>query len=434
MKKRRVEEMLSQNDYIQKGIEHVELANKAKTRGDTSEALRLLNIGLGYFNHILKNKQNKQLKETITPYVMTYLAEAEELKQLQQQPLCAHNDGSSDLCAQSIGGGGERDEEDTNQRSQQISQTKVCTDYAIKWDEVIGLDGIKTLLREIIELPRELPHLFTGNRKVIQSVLLYGPPGTGKTFLAKALASNSGFAFYSVSSAELISKYVGDSEKNIKTLFDTLRADTPCILFLDEVEALCASREEQQHTKTVQQFLVQFDGLTGSDNSNEGIFILACTNTPWALDTAMRRRLERKIYVSLPTEEERTELFAHYIGKNDHALKEEDFHLLARLTPCFSSADIKNLTKAACMQPWHTIRDATHFLRIEEKKLWLPCNANVENAIKLSYHAIQQKHEIAIPKITLQHVQDAMAHIKATIQEEELAKYDEWTIQYGSSV
>lgn len=429
--------MLSPNDYVQKAIEHVELANTAKLRGNLPEALRLLNIGLGYFNNILKNKQHKQLKETITPYVTTYLAEAEELKQCiasSSSPMMTTTTGtneSGDLRAQSYGGGGMERNDDTSQRVQQIGQTKVKTDYGIGWNDVIGLDGIKTMLREIVELPRDMPHLFTGNRKVIRSILLYGPPGTGKTFLAKALASNSGYAFYSVSSAELISKYVGDSEKNIRSLFDTLRADTPCILFLDEVEALCASRDEQQHTKTVQQFLVQFDGLTGSDHSNEGIFILACTNTPWALDTAMRRRLERKLYVPLPTEEDRARLFAYYIGKNDHVLKEDDFVTLARLTPSFSSADIKLLTEAACMQPWQTIRNASHFVRHNDR--WFPCDSTIQGAQALSYQSITNKSEIVIPKITSRHVQDTLAQIKATVQEHELVNYDEWTIQYGSN-
>lgn len=429
--------MLTPNDYIQKGIQHVESANNAKLRGDLHEALRLLNIGLGYLNNILKNKQHKQLKETITPYVMTYLTEAEELKQRIASSLGSeHDERSPNLYTQSLCGGGadDRENDDTSQRLAQIGQTKVKTDYGIQWDDVIGLDGVKTLLREIVELPREMPHLFTGNRKVVRSILLYGPPGTGKTFLAKALASNSGYAFYSVSSAELISKYVGDSEKNIRSLFDTLRADKPCILFLDEVEALCASRDEQQHTKTVQQFLVQFDGLTGSDHSNEGIFILACTNTPWVLDTAMRRRLERKIYVPLPTEEDRARLFAHYLGKNDHALSERDFISLARLTPSFSSADIKLLTEAACMRPWQMIRDATHFVRHATTRLWMPCEATIPGAMPLIYQAIENKREIAIPKITLQHVQEALSEVKATVHDHELVAYDEWTLQYGSSV
>jgi vacuolar protein-sorting-associated protein 4 len=429
--------MLSPNDYIQKAIEHVELANSAKLRGNLPEALRLLNIGLGYFNNILKNKQHTQLKETITPYVTTYLAEAEELKQCiatssSSPMMTSGSNESTDLCTQSYANNNSTERsDDTSQRLQQIGQTKVKTDYGIRWEEVIGLEGIKTMLREIIELPRDMPHLFTGNRKVIRSILLYGPPGTGKTFLAKALASNSGYAFYSVSSAELISKYVGDSEKNIRSLFDTLRADTPCILFLDEVEALCASRDEQQHTKTVQQFLVQFDGLTGSDHSNEGIFILACTNTPWALDTAMRRRLERKLYVPLPTEEDRARLFAHYIGKNDHALSENDFITLAQLTPSFSSADIKLLTEAACMQPWQTIRDASHFVRHNDR--WFPCDSTIQDARPLTYQAITNKSEIVIPKITSRHVRDTLSQIKATVQEHELTNYDEWTIQYGSN-
>merc|ERR1712227_1194362 len=171
----------------------------------------------------------------------------------------------------------------------------------VKWSDVAGLDAAKESLKEAVILPIKFPHLFTGNRKPWRGILLFGPPGTGKSFLAKAVATEANNStFFSVSSSDLVSKWLGESEKLVKNLFEVAREKKPSIIFIDEVDSLCSSRsdngsESARRIKT--EFLVQMQGV---GNDNDGILVLGATNIPWVLDAAIRRRFEKRIYIDLP--------------------------------------------------------------------------------------------------------------------------------------
>ena len=145
--------------------------------------------------------------------------------------------------------------------------------------------------------------------------MLYGPPGTGKTFVAKAVATEANHStFLSVSSSDLVSKWVGESEKLVKTHFQTAREQKPSIIFIDELDSLCSSRggnESESSRRIKTEFLVQMQGV---NNNNEGVLVLGATNLPWALDPAIRRRFERRIYISLPCQQARVQMFKLHIG------------------------------------------------------------------------------------------------------------------------
>ena len=155
----------------------------------------------------------------------------------------------------------------------------------IHWDDVAGLESAKEALKEAIILPIKFPQLFQGSRKPWSGILLYGPPGTGKSFLAKACATECDSTFYSVSSSDLVSKWQGESEKLVKTLFESARESKPSMIFINEVDSLCGENESSRRIKT--EFLVQMDGC---GNSQEGVLVMGATNTPWELDDAFRRR------------------------------------------------------------------------------------------------------------------------------------------------
>ncbi len=134
----------------------------------------------------------------------------------------------------------------------------------VPWSDVAGLENAKESLKEAVILPIKFPHLFTGKRKPWRGILLYGPPGTGKSFLAKAVATEANNStFFSISSADLLSKWLGESEKLVRNLFELARAHKPSIIFIDEIDSLCASRsdtESESARRVKTEFLVQMQG------------------------------------------------------------------------------------------------------------------------------------------------------------------------------
>jgi vacuolar protein-sorting-associated protein 4 len=190
----------------------------------------------------------------------------------------------------------------------------------VKWSDVAGLENAKKALQEAVLLPIQFPEIFVGLRKPWKGILLYGPPGTGKSFLAKACASECKSTFFSISSSDLISKYVGESEKLVRTLFQMARESKPAIIFIDEIDSLTSNRSEGENeaSKRVKtEFLVQMQGV-GKDD--EGVLVLGATNTPWDLDPAIRRRFEKRIYIQLPCKIGRASIIKNMLNNTTNTL------------------------------------------------------------------------------------------------------------------
>lgn len=187
----------------------------------------------------------------------------------------------------------------------------------------------------------------------IPGCLLYGPPGTGKTLLAKAVAKESGASMLSVSAADINDKWVGSSERNVQALFSLARKLAPCVIFLDEADALLAARRtgglggRAAHRETITQFLREWDGLTAAAAARA--FIMVATNRPFDLDDAVLRRLPRKILVDLPLAAER-EAILRVMLREEHLAGDVDLAALARETELYSGSDLKNLCVAAAME------------------------------------------------------------------------------------
>lgn len=189
-------------------------------------------------------------------------------------------------------------------------------------------------------------------------------PGTGKSYLAKAVATEANNStFISVSSSDLVSKWLGESEKLVRSLFEIARERKPSIIFIDEVDSLCSSRsdnESESARRIKTEFLIQMQGV-GHD-TNDGILVLGATNIPWTLDSAIRRRFEKRIFIPLPEENARLEMFKIHLGtQTPHELTEANFRELARRTQQYSGADISIVVRDALMQPIRKVQTATHF-------------------------------------------------------------------------
>uniref|UniRef100_A0A8C0J985 Katanin p60 ATPase-containing subunit A-like 2 n=1 Tax=Chelonoidis abingdonii TaxID=106734 RepID=A0A8C0J985_CHEAB len=236
----------------------------------------------------------------------------------------------------------------------------------IKWDDIIGLDEAKRLVKEAVVYPIRYPQLFTGILSPWKGLLLYGPPGTGKTLLAKAVATECNTTFFNISASTIVSKWRGDSEKLVRVLFELARYHAPSTIFLDELESVMSQRgnhpggEHEGSRRMKTELLVQMDGLARSDDL---VFVLAASNLPWELDCAMLRRLEKRILVDLPNKEARQAMIQHWLPPVSNSggveLRTElEYSLLGQETEGYSGSDVKLVCKEAAMRPVRKIFNA----------------------------------------------------------------------------
>lgn len=311
----------------------------------------------------------------------------------------------------------------------------------IKWSDVAGLELAKEALKEAVILPIKFPHLFTGKRKPWKGILLFGPPGTGKSYLAKAVATEANNStFFSVSSSNLVSKWLGESEKLVKNLFTMARQHSPSIIFIDEVDSLCGSRsdnESESARRIKTEFLVQMDGL---GTENDKILVLGATNIPWVLDSGIRRRFEKRIYIPLPEERARCTMFKLHIGTTPNLLTENDYRLLASKTDGFSGADIGVLVRDALMQPVRKVQNATHFKRctgpsrsdpnVIDHDLLTPCSPGDPGATEMSWMDVPGE-KLLEPVVTVNDVLRSLANSKPTVNESDLTKLKSFMDDFG---
>lgn len=208
-----------------------------------------------------------------------------------------------------------------NEYEQQLASDILDSSPGVHWDHISGLAFAKQTLQEAVILPNLRPDLFTGLRSPPKGVLLFGPPGTGKTLLAKAVATESGFCFLSITSSSVTSKLMGDGEKLMKGVFQVARAKQPSVIFFDEIDALMSARKDSEHEASRRiktEFMTQVDGASTPTEADR-ILVMGATNLPWAIDEAVLRRLSKRIYVPLPEKEARRQLIMHLLTKQQEA-------------------------------------------------------------------------------------------------------------------
>ncbi|KAI9095921.1 P-loop containing nucleoside triphosphate hydrolase protein [Phlyctochytrium arcticum] len=288
----------------------------------------------------------------------------------------------------------------------------------VRWVDIAGLREAKSLLEEAIVLPLWMPDFFQGIRRPWKGVLMTGPPGTGKTLLAKAVATECGTTFFNVTASMLTSKWRGDSEKIVRLLFEMARHYAPSTIFIDEIDSICSTRgegsEHEASRRVKSEILMQMDGVSGSiGQTAEGdkdpiVMVLAATNFPWHIDEALRRRLEKRIYIPLPDLETRREL----LKLNLKSIKVHDdvsLEQLATRIEGYSGADITNICRDASMMSMRKrIKGLTpeQIRGIAKEELEAP--------------ATQDDFDAAISKT------------QSSVSQADLKRYKEWMDEFGS--
>ncbi|VAH74692.1 unnamed protein product [Triticum turgidum subsp. durum] len=222
----------------------------------------------------------------------------------------------------------------------------------VTWNDIGGLDGVKRELQETVQYPVEHPEKFEKfGMSPSKGVLFYGPPGCGKTLLAKAIANECQANFISIKGPELLTMWFGESEANVREIFDKARQSAPCVLFFDELDSIATQRGGRvgdaggAADRVLNQLLTEMDGM----NAKKTVFIIGATNRPDIIDSALLRpgRLDQLIYIPLPDEASRHQIFKACLRKSPVA-KDVDLGALARFTAGFSGADITEICQRAC--------------------------------------------------------------------------------------
>eukprot|EP00013_Stygamoeba_regulata_P006941 CAMPEP_0177635314 /NCGR_PEP_ID=MMETSP0447-20121125/3834_1 /TAXON_ID=0 /ORGANISM="Stygamoeba regulata, Strain BSH-02190019" /LENGTH=468 /DNA_ID=CAMNT_0019137091 /DNA_START=41 /DNA_END=1447 /DNA_ORIENTATION=+ len=332
------------------------------------------------------------------------------------------DDGEEKKNGEGAADGSDSDNEEENTRFDDgdkeliayLERDMLDTSPNVHWTDIAGLEDHKRLLQEAVVLPLIRPDFFKGIRRPWKGILMFGPPGTGKTLLAKAVATECGTTFFNVTASTLTSKFRGDSEKLVRLLFRMARFYAPSTIFIDEIDSLGGSRgsaaEHEASRRVKCELLTQMDGLAGSgEDPTKMVIVLAATNFPWQLDEALRRRLEKRIFIPLPNQADRRALLN--LSFSSIKIDEEvDLDKLAANTEGYSGADLSVLCRDASFM---SMRRRIRGLSAEEIKN-LP------------------KEEMDLPVSTAD-LDEALGKVASSVGKEDLEKHEKWMTEFGSA-
>ncbi|MHA2160892.1 MAG: AAA family ATPase [Candidatus Thorarchaeota archaeon] len=258
------------------------------------------------------------------------------------------------------------EDDDTKRLQEMIADTIISERPEVKMSEVAGLQDAKQAINDAIVAPMKHPELFTAkSRQPWRGILFYGPAGCGKTLIAKAVAAEVNATFFNVSAGNIVSKWLGESEKLVMRLFELARKQQPSIIFVDELDSIGVSRSGddvggERRLKT--QLLTELQGLASDEKDR--VTMIGATNLPWELDFALRSRFEKRIHVPLPGKEARMSIFQIHM-EDIEVSSDVDYDELADLSEGYSGRDISVVCREASMEP---IRDLQKTGRLEDEE------------------------------------------------------------------
>jgi len=286
----------------------------------------------------------------------------------------------------------------------------------VTWNDIGGLEKVKTELQELVQYPVEHPEKFLKfGMTPSKGVLFYGPPGCGKTLLAKAIANECQANFISIKGPEMLTMWFGESEANVREVFDKARQAAPCVLFFDELDSIAKSRGGSvgdaggAGDRVINQILTEMDGM----NSKKNVFIIGATNRPDIIDSAILRpgRLDQLIYIPLPDDKSRIQILKANLRKSPIA-KDVDLLKMAAVTKGFSGADLTEICQRACKL---AIRES-----IEKDIQKTRERGASSNAMDMD----EEEEDDPVPEIRRDHFEEAMRYARRSVSDKDIRKYE----------
>lgn len=422
---------------MQKAIENATIATEKDQAGQYEDAYKYYQTAVEYFLHATKYevKGDKAIK-SIRQRCAGYLDRAEALKKYLEEKKTAETNPQPVASSTGKGGSGKAEDKEEDKLASALESAIVVETPNVHWDDIAGLDKAKESLKEAVILPIKFPQMFQGKRVPWRGILLYGPPGTGKSYLAKAVATEANNStFLSISASDLVSKWQGESERLVKALFNMARKRKPSIIFIDEIDSVAGQRgdnESDSIRRIKTEFLVQMQGV---GNDNDGVLVLGATNIPWMLDSAIRRRFERRILITLPEAEARAKMFKLHMGDTPNTLTDAQFNKLGQMSHNYSGADCAVCVRDGIMEPIRIVQQATHFQKVQDPKdgsmKWSPCSPGARGAKEMNFMEISDGNQLLEPVVSYEMMERARERTRPTVNEADLEQIDDWTKDFG---
>ena len=309
-----------------------------------------------------------------------------------------------------------------------IESTLLPYDTNCTFKQITGYDRAKSILKECLIFPKLFQGIFPLKN---QNILLYGPPGTGKTQLAHALANEFNAKCFSISSSDILSSWVGESEKFIKSLLQIASSQEDyTLILLDEIDSLCRQRQssEEDYSRRIKTELMQ--QMEKGAHAPSKLSIIGITNCPWDLDKAFLRRFNKRVYIPPPDLKTKRQLMISSLTQIEHELTEEDFEGLAANLDCFSCSDICSLCCEAMLGPFRELQEISNWEWNEADKKWRPVAVPSCSSVKKTFYDIPTD-QICPRKLALQDFTKALEEIQGTISLGDLTQFEEFTKSFG---
>jgi SpoVK/Ycf46/Vps4 family AAA+-type ATPase len=367
--------------YVHEAMINEKVGNKADAAKNYRKAAEIIMM-------LINNYKNDPMVHIYKNIVEGYIRRAKELEEESKISI-------------SIGG----EKEDREESEEDIVKNYILVEKpSVRFEDVIGLDEAKQAIMDAIVYPTKRPDLFPLGWP--RNILLHGPPGCGKTLLAAAVANEIDAVFMQIDAANLMSKWLGEAEKKVSTIFKYARkvgVSKPVIMFIDEADGLLGvyGYEIGGEARVRNQFLKELDGLSDK-GKNYFIYVIAATNKPWRLDVGFLRRFHRRLYIPPPNKDARRSLFEYYT-RHFRIAPDVNFDVLAEQTEGYSASDIRDIVLEAYLR---TVRELFKMNKLDE----------------------------APRHITMEDFLQVLQHRKPSISKETLKRYEDWDKSFGSTI